>query len=89
MLLNIKRPFAWEPLTQPLPVQGPAGGKEQTFYRADAGDQEGGPGNGAVQHLVRQEFVLLRQAETLDDSAGQILQRFGGETRVQMFVGSV
>ena len=56
---------------------------------AYAGDEECGSRHGAVEHLVGEEFILLRQAEALYDATCQILQGFGRKTRMQIFVISV
>ena len=49
-------------------------------YNVDAGDEEGGPGHGRVEHLVREEAVLTVEREALHNAPGQVLQRLRRET---------
>ena len=49
-------------------------------YNVDAGDEEGGPGHGRVEDLVREEAVLTVEREALHNAPGQVLQRLRRET---------
>ena len=49
-------------------------------YNVDAGDEEGGPGHGRVEHLVREKAVLTVEREALHNAPGQVLQRLRRET---------
>lgn len=49
-------------------------------HNVDAGDEEGGPGHGRVEHLVREQAVLTVEREALDDAPRQVLQRLRRET---------
>lgn len=46
-------------------------------YRCDGGDEQTGSWHGTVQHLEREEAILMGQTETLHDASGQILESTG------------
>ena len=48
-------------------------------HNVDAGDEEGGPGHGRVEHLVREQAVLTVEREALHNAAGEVLQRLRRE----------
>lgn len=55
----------------------------------DAGDEQGRPGHGAVEHLEGEVPVLAGQPEALHDAARQVLQRARRHAAVQSLVAAV